>query len=137
MQKLLSSGIYSSALLALFALSNQLALAQATCTVNGEEVPCEGAIGGFLGLGIGIFIVMAVVGIAATVFWIMMIVHAASHPIQNKAIWIILMVLTGIIGALVYYFVVKRKFIQPVIEQAPIAAPPAIPPSIPPQQPQA
>ena len=119
MKTLLQSSVFSSLALFLWSFGNQLALAQATCTVNGEEVPCEEVtkqIGGLLGFGIGIFIFIVVVGIAATVFWIMMIVHAASHQIENKAIWIILMVLTGIIGAIVYYFMVKRKFSQPIVQ---------------------
>ena len=126
MKTIMQSSVFSSIAFSLWSLGNQLALAQATCRVNGEEVPCGDvgrAIGGFLGLGIGIFIFIAVVGIAATVFWIMMIVHAASHPIENKAIWIILMVLTGIIGAIVYYFVVKRKFSQPAVQAPTMAAP--------------
>ena len=61
-----------------------------------------------LGAGIGLTLLFAAISIAALVFWIMMIVHAASHNINNKAIWIILMVLTGIIGALIYYFAIKR-----------------------------
>lgn len=88
------------------------ALAQATCTVNGQDVPCDQLVDqakGALGWGIGIFAVIAVLGIAATIFWLMMIIHAASHPIENRAMWIILMVITGIVGAVIYYFVVKRK----------------------------
>jgi predicted neutral ceramidase superfamily lipid hydrolase len=60
--------------------------------------------------GIGAFLVIIALGILATVFWIMMIVHAARHDVENKAMWVILMVFTGIVGALIYYFVVKRKF---------------------------
>jgi len=54
-------------------------------------------------------------GIWATIFWIMMLVHVAKYPVENKLMWIILMVFTGIIGALIYYFVVKRKFSNQVM----------------------
>ncbi len=98
------------------------------CTVNGQEIPCPEAVQaiGKAAIGFGIFaLVMGTVGIAATVFWIMMLVHAASKPIENKALWIVLMVITGIIGAIVYYFAVKRTFISPaatsVIPQVPHA----------------
>ncbi len=87
--------------------------AQAKCTVNGVEAPCpEGLkVAGWAVAGFGIFAIgMLVVSIAAFVFWLMMIIHAASKPIENKPLWIVLIVLTGIIGAIVYYFVVKRKF---------------------------
>jgi predicted neutral ceramidase superfamily lipid hydrolase len=94
-------------------VTNQVALAAARCTVNGQEVDCAepgNKIKGFLGWGIGGFLVIFALGIWATVFWIMMIVHAAKYDVENKAMWIILMVFTGIVDALIYYFMVKRKF---------------------------
>ncbi|MBI2669814.1 MAG: PLDc N-terminal domain-containing protein [Candidatus Yanofskybacteria bacterium] len=94
-------------------VANQVAFAAAKCTVNGREVDCAelgNKVKGFLGWGIGSFFVIFALGIWAIVFWIMMIVHAAQHDVENKAMWIILMVFTGVIGALIYYFVVKRKF---------------------------
>jgi hypothetical protein len=107
------SAMFSSLVLGLVSVTNQVALAAVNCTVNGREVPCEelgDQIKGFLGWGIAGFLVILALGIWATVFWIMMIVHAATHDIENKAMWIILMVFTGIVGALIYYFAVKRKF---------------------------
>jgi len=65
--------------------------------------------------------VLFLVGIAAFIFWIVMLVHAASHPVENKAMWIILMVFTGVIGSLIYYFVVKRKFAKQIAQQGPSA----------------
>lgn len=113
MKTLIKSAIFSSAALWLLSAGSQMALAQGKCTVNGQEVPCDELgkqIGGFLGWGIGGLLVTFVFVVWATVFWIMMIVHAATHNVENKAMWVILMVFTGIFGALVYYFVVKRKF---------------------------
>lgn len=107
------STLFSSATIWLLSVGNQLARAQEKCTVNGREVPCEEVgeqIKGVLGWAVGFFVVFAAFVIWATVFWIMMIVHAANHDVENKAMWIILMVFTGIIGALIYYFAVKRKF---------------------------
>lgn len=107
------STLFSSATIWLFAVGNQLAQAQAKCTVNGREVPCEVVgeqIKRALGWAVVLFVIFAALVIWATVFWIMMIVHAANHNVENKAMWIILMVFTGIIGALIYYFAVKRKF---------------------------
>jgi len=92
---------------------NKIALAASTCTVNDQEVPCEEFISdfsGLLGWGLGIFVLLFVLGIWATVFWIMMLVHVAKHNSEDKIMWVLLMVFTGIIGSLVYYFVVKRKF---------------------------
>ncbi|MFH1142157.1 MAG: PLDc N-terminal domain-containing protein [Candidatus Uhrbacteria bacterium] len=112
------SAMFSSATVWLWSVGVQLAQAQSKCVINGQEVPCEefgNQVKGFLGWGIGIFLLAAVIGISATIFWIMMIIHAAQHDIENKAMWIILMVFTGIIGALIYYFVVKRNFNKKVV----------------------
>lgn len=108
---------------------NQLVFAQGKCTVNGQEVPCEqitGAIGKFLGGFFFLFVFVAIIGLLATIFWLMMIIHAATKPIENKAMWIIVMILTGIIGAIIYYFIVKRKFQAPAAQpQVPTQTPPA------------
>ncbi len=104
---------FSSSVLWLLAVGTQLALAQAKCKVNGQEVPCDELgkqIGGFLGWGLGALFVFVVFLIWSTVFWILMIVHAAKHDVENKAMWIVIMVFTGIVGAVIYYFAVKRKF---------------------------
>lgn len=109
------SAIFSSVMLGLWSVIAQLAMAQAKCYKNNVEVPCEElakSAKSFFAWGIGGFLVVFALIILATVFWIMMIVHAARHPIDNKGIWIVVMIFTGIIGALIYYFTVKRKFNQ-------------------------
>lgn len=109
------SAIFSTLTLGLMSVANQVALAAARCTVNGREVDCAelgNKVKGFLGWGIGAVLVIVALGIWATVFWVMMIVHAARHQINNKGVWIIVLVFTGLIGALIYYFTVKRKFNQ-------------------------
>ena len=116
--KTAKSAIFPSLALGLFSITNQIALAAGECTLNGQEVDCGelwGMVKGFLGWGIGIFLLFSVLGILATVFWIMMIVHAATHDIKDKTMWILIIVFSGLvglglIGALVYYFVVKRNF---------------------------
>ncbi len=53
-------------------------------------------------LGLGIFAVFA--------FWIWMIVDCAKRNFKKdieKVVWILVLIFTGIIGALIYYFVVK------------------------------
>lgn len=122
---------FSSLILGSMSFVNRIALAAATCTVNNQEVPCEelgNQIKGFVGWGLGIFFILFVIGILATVFWIMMIIHAAKHDIQDKGMWIILMVFTGIIGAIIYYFVVKQKFNkQPISPSSTSVQPPTSP----------
>jgi hypothetical protein len=109
------SALFSSATLWLWSVGTQLALAQAKCYKSGVEVPCEElakSVKSFFAWGIGGFLFVFALIILTTVFWIMMIVHAARHPINNKGIWIVVMIFTGIIGAIIYYFAVKRKFNQ-------------------------
>lgn len=109
------SVVLSSFILGFLSVGTQLASAQATCTANGRQVPCEElaeSAKSFFAWGIGGFLFIFALIVLATVFWIMMIVHAARHPINNKGVWIVVMIFTGIIGALIYYFAVKRKFNQ-------------------------
>lgn len=106
MKNLLRTSIASIASLTTGA---QLALAE--CTLNGEVVPCDQLkemIEPYFGAAMGLFLLLGVVGLASAIFWIMMLVHAATHDIKDKAMWIILMVFTGVIGSIIYYFVVKR-----------------------------
>jgi len=107
----------------------QYALAQATattgCELNGEPIPCEELTAQFGGLfaGLGVLaIVVPIIALVGGIFWLMMLIHAASNPIENKALWIVILIFTGIIGAVVYYFVVKRamgKGGQPLVPTSP------------------
>lgn len=48
------------------------------------------------------------IGLLGTVFWIWMIVEVATKEPENgndKIVWILVVVLAGVIGAAVYYFV--------------------------------
>lgn len=69
------------------------------------------AIGGiFIGIVI-LWIFCIALGILGTIFWIFMLVDAAKRNFKNdidKVVWILVIVFTHIIGALIYYFVVKR-----------------------------
>lgn len=56
----------------------------------------------------GIFMVIMLAGL---VFWIVMLVHAIRHDIKDKPLWIILLLLTGWLGGIIYYFVIRRNFV--------------------------
>ncbi len=67
------------------------------------------------GLGIiGIFfgLMFATLGVFLFVFWILMIVDCVKRKFKEdseKIVWVIVIIFAGIIGALIYYFVVKNK----------------------------
>ncbi len=49
--------------------------------------------------------------ILGIVLWFLMLIDAVKRKFKNdndKVIWIILIALLGIIGAIIYYFVIKR-----------------------------
>jgi len=86
----------------------QFALAAAVCRVNGKEVPC----GEFPWW---IFIVVFVVGILAFIFWLRMLIHAAKSTDPSKVAWIILIVFTNLLGAIIYYFAAKKSAVPPQV----------------------
>ena len=86
--------------------------------------------------GLGIFFIilfgiMAIVGLIATIFWIMMLIHAASKDIDDKGLWLVVILIGGAIGAVVYYFVVKKKYDAAHPAASKSAQPPAAPPTHP------
>jgi hypothetical protein len=118
------SAALSSIMLFLLSFTNKIASAAANCKVNGQPVDCAelgNTMKGFLGWGIGIMIVIAALALLSLLFWILMLIHALTHDIKDKGMWVILIVFTGLIGALIYYFVVKRNFINQLPPSAPIA----------------
>lgn len=50
--------------------------------------------------------------IAMIVFWVYMLVDSVKREYKNpndKILWVLIVVLAGLIGAIIYYFVVKRE----------------------------
>jgi len=59
----------------------------------------------------GMFLLFAL-GIALTVFWIMMIIDCAQRKNLTdgeRVVWILVLVFLGFFGASIYYLAVKRK----------------------------
>ena len=126
MAKLKNTLLSCAAMLFVWVAQGQVVFAQdinLTQTKNSDPIPLvtqyplSSAPGGVdnalrdLFVGWGIFmIVFSSISLLATVFWIMMLIHVANHDVENKTLWVLLIVFTGVVGALVYYFVVKRKY---------------------------
>jgi hypothetical protein len=69
-------------------------------------------------------LVFGLVGLAAFAFWLWMLIDVITKcPSEEnkKLIWILIVIFTGIIGAIIYYFVQRPK-------NAPAGAPPGPPP---------
>jgi len=65
--------------------------------------------------GIGIwflFFLFFVLGVASLVFWIWTIVDACKRHFRDnseRALWVIIMLIFGVVGSIIYYFAVMRK----------------------------
>jgi len=63
-----------------------------------------------LGGALGIMCVVWVLGIAASVFWLWMLIDALMHePTTNeKILWFLVIFFLHVLGAIIYFFVRKR-----------------------------
>ena len=87
-----------ASLLSLFLASS----AFAQCSVNGREVPCSQ-------FPWWIFIIFPLVMLAFSIFWLWMLIDCIKRQFNDKVLWIILIVFLNLLGAILYYFIVKRK----------------------------
>ena len=58
------------------------------------------------------FVPLMLIGVLGTVFWIWMIVDCALHESStgnDKTVWILVILFTHLIGALLYYFVRRPR----------------------------
>jgi uncharacterized BrkB/YihY/UPF0761 family membrane protein len=63
-------------------------------------------------LGIVLVLIIVALSIFVFVFWILMLIDCVKRKYKetsDKIVWVIVIVFTQIIGALIYYFVVKVK----------------------------
>jgi hypothetical protein len=87
------------------------------CSEEGAAATGVTAIAGFAGLYICIAAIAWLAGIFFFIVWIIMLVDCAKRensdfPDANpnsKMMWILIIVLAGGIGAIIYYFIVMRK----------------------------
>lgn len=87
-----------------------------------NEGDAAGAAAGAAGLGFGLIwtvcmLLFFALWVAGVVFWIMMIVDCVKREEEqfpgstgsSKTLWLVLVIVLGIIGAIVYYFMIKKK----------------------------
>lgn len=68
------------------------------------------------GLGIGLFflffwLLIMIVSIAGLVLWIISLIHVLQHnDVKDRTMWILILLLVGTIGGVIYFFSVKRAY---------------------------
>jgi len=98
----------NSRILGVFVLLLALLLPLASadsCYVNGRQVSCSdfwASLGAF-------FVVFIIVIALCIIFWIWMLIDCAKRQFNDKLVWILIILLVGTLGAIIYYFVIKRK----------------------------
>ncbi len=55
-----------------------------------------------------IILLFLLFGLLATAFWIWMIIDVANRDFDDKTVWLLVVILAGVIGAIIYFFA-KRK----------------------------
>ena len=61
---------------------------------------------------VSVVILIGVFSLAITVFWLWMLIDALTNKKlkgTDLLVWILVILFLGIIGAVIYYFIVKRK----------------------------
>jgi hypothetical protein len=137
MNKLLKYGAAAGALASFAPLAaraqDSFSDLQANAVYNQTDVTTAGAI---TGAALIFLLVLAVLGLALFIFWIFMLVDIFKRnnwkQENDKVIWIVVVILFGYLGAIIYYFVVKRSLDkQP---KGPENMPPSQTPQAPPSQ---
>jgi predicted cation transporter len=68
-----------------------------------------------LGVGLLFFLFFGVLGVGATILWIWMLIDCATKEPSDgndKIIWMLVILFTHVIGALIYYFVRRPQRIH-------------------------
>jgi|SRR3989338_2619344 len=59
-----------------------------------------------------IFAIIIPIFIVLGIFWLWMLIDAIRRQFDNKALWIILIIVLGFLGAILYFFIIRRKLKQ-------------------------
>ena len=63
-------------------------------------------------VGIVLMILLVIIPLLAGIFWVWMIVDCAQRTFKDKndkIVWMLVILLINVAGALIYYFIIKRK----------------------------
>ncbi len=97
--------------------------------------PGESVFGLGLGLGLGFFLLFfSLIGTALALFafWVWMLIDCAQapeDPANNRVAWILILVFTHWLGALLYFFIVRQPRLQRARSGRSFTSPPFPPPA--------
>jgi prolipoprotein diacylglyceryltransferase len=63
-------------------------------------------------LGLILMAVMVILIILIIVFWLWMLIDCLKRDFDKRIAWVLILIFLGILGALLYYFMIKRKNIS-------------------------
>lgn len=72
--------------------------------------------GAAVGLGIGLFmlffwVIIMGTAIAGLVLWLISLIHVLQHnDVKDRTMWILIILLVGTIGGVIYFFAVRRPY---------------------------
>ncbi|TSC52112.1 MAG: Uncharacterized protein CEO40_278 [Parcubacteria group bacterium LiPW_72] len=90
--------------------ASAVALAGNTALAQSTSYDYESTVATGMGVGLIIFwIVGMIIGLLLFILWILMLIDCIKRDFSQKTLWIILLIVLGYIGAVAYYFAVKRK----------------------------
>lgn len=93
----------------------------ATCTLNGKNVDCAEmtkTAKSWFNTGLWTLLFFGILFLIGGIFWLVMLIHALSNPIPNKILWVAVIFFVSFIGAVIYYFVIKRSYTSIMVPNA-------------------
>jgi len=75
------------------------------------QSPNDGAAGAFVGGFLSMMLVVWILGIASSLFWIWMIVDilVSKRETNDKILWFLVVFFLHFVGALIYFFVARER----------------------------
>ena len=79
---------------------------------SSEDSAAAAAVFGGIGLiFILIWLLLIGLGIAGFVLWLISLIHVLQHnDVKDRVMWILILLLVGTIGGVIYFFTVKRTY---------------------------
>jgi len=76
---------------------------------------------------LGLILIIGMLGLLLTAFWVWMVVDCANAPMQSgdKTAWILIILFTSWLGAVLYYFIPRRERLRASSPFRPAPPPPA------------